>query len=226
MKAKFGAVVVAGSGKIGGHVASRNRGGAYFRTKVTPLNPRSTFQSVVRSTLSLISQQWRELTEAQRSAWNKAVADFKSTNIFGDIVNPSGFNLYQKLNNNILQVGGSMITDPPVPSTAGLIDTLSLTASTTAKSIAYTSGEDADSVMMLYATPPLSQGKSFVKSDYRLVEIVQTNTGSPHVFTAPYLARFGTQGAIGQKVFVKAFLISTVTGIASQPREAYVVMTA
>ena len=37
MKTKFGAIIVAGSGKINGFVASKNRAGAYLRTKVTPV---------------------------------------------------------------------------------------------------------------------------------------------------------------------------------------------
>ena len=39
MKIKFGSEVVDGRGKIGGHVYSKNKGGAYKRTKVTPSNP-------------------------------------------------------------------------------------------------------------------------------------------------------------------------------------------
>jgi len=47
MKMKFGAIVVDGRGKIGGHVASKNRGGAYLRTKVTPSNPQTGYQAAV-----------------------------------------------------------------------------------------------------------------------------------------------------------------------------------
>ena len=85
MKAKFGSIVVAGSGKIGGHVASRNRGGAYFRTKVTPVNPNTPAQAAVKSRLTTQAQAWRSLTAAQRAQWNAAVADFARTDIFGDL---------------------------------------------------------------------------------------------------------------------------------------------
>ena len=49
MKIKWGALVVDGRGKLGGHVAAQNRGGSYLRTKVTPSNPQTTFQTGVRS---------------------------------------------------------------------------------------------------------------------------------------------------------------------------------
>ena len=65
MKIKWGAMVVDGSGKLGGHVASKNRGGSYFRTKVTPTNPNSTSQAAVRSRLTALSQAFRALTIAQ-----------------------------------------------------------------------------------------------------------------------------------------------------------------
>ena len=115
MKMKWGALVVDGRGKIGGQVASKNRSGAYLRTKVTTVNPRSTSQISVRNRLAGLSQGWRGLSAANRAAWNGAVADFAKTNIFGDLVNPTGFNLYQRLNNNLLRIGESALSTPPHP---------------------------------------------------------------------------------------------------------------
>jgi hypothetical protein len=54
MKVLFGAIVVDGRGKIGGHVMSKNRAGAFMRTKVTPINRKSSFQTGVRSRLAAI----------------------------------------------------------------------------------------------------------------------------------------------------------------------------
>ena len=88
MKAKFGAIVVDGRGKIGGHVATKNKSGSYFRTKVTPVNPQSASQNSVRSRLATRAQAWKGLTAAQRTSWNAAVNDFQRTNIFGDTVIP------------------------------------------------------------------------------------------------------------------------------------------
>ena len=107
MKIKFGAIVVDGRGKIGGHVASKNRGGAYLRTKVTPTNPQTTFQSAVRNRLTAFSQGWRGLTQAQRDAWNAAVSNFSKTDVFGDIKQPTGLNLYVKLNSKFRSSIGS-----------------------------------------------------------------------------------------------------------------------
>src|SRR4030042_5102037 len=115
MKAKFGAIVVDGRGKLGGHVASKNRAGSYFRTKVTPTNPNTAAQVLARSRLATLSVAWAVLTDAYRAAWNNATELWKSTNIFGDLKNPSGFNLYQRLNNNLAQVGVAAMNTPPQP---------------------------------------------------------------------------------------------------------------
>ena len=111
MKAQFGALVVAGSGKINGWVASRNRGGAYFRTKVTPLNPSTSAQQNARGILGSLSTQWSQLTEEQRLSFNNAVASFATTDIFGDIRNPSGINLFVKLNTNLINTGQALWFD-------------------------------------------------------------------------------------------------------------------
>ena len=83
MKLKFGALVVDGSGKIGGQVVSSNRGGKYLRTKVTPSNPSTVAQQNARALLSSLSTQWADLTEAQRLSFNSAVSNFATTDIFG-----------------------------------------------------------------------------------------------------------------------------------------------
>jgi hypothetical protein len=69
MLAKFGAIVVDGRGKINGFVASRNTYGSYFRTKVTPANPNTTAQALVRGQFTAVSQAWRGLTSSQRLGW-------------------------------------------------------------------------------------------------------------------------------------------------------------
>jgi len=221
MKAKFGAIVVAGSGKIGGHVASRNRAGAYIRTKVTPVNPQSSAQTTVRNRLSGIASGWRALTAAQRAAWNQAVADFAKTDIFGDLRNPSGFNLYQRLNNNLLTCGESAITSPPAVVAVDAFTSITLTAedATVAEdfSLAINPAVEADHLVKVYATPPLSPGVNFVSSEYRLIGIMPNSQSSPWDGTSAYQAVFGSTGEVGQKIFVKCIQVEESTGIAGTP---------
>lgn len=230
MKAKFGAIVVDGRGKIGGHVASKNRAGNYFRTKVTPVNPQTSAQSTVRNRLAGISSGWRLLTAAQRNAWNAAVSDFAKTDIFGDIRNPTGFNLYQRLNNNLLTCGESAITSPPAALSVDAFTSLSLAAEdgTVAESLSLTFAPAvaADHLVKVYATPPMSAGVNFVKSEYRLIEVLENSASSPANILASYQAVHGSTGNAGQKIFVKVIQVEETSGIAGAPMEASAIVTA
>jgi hypothetical protein len=214
MKTKFGAIIVDGRGKIGGHVASKNRHGNYLRTKVTPVNPNTASQSGVRAFFTSLSQGWRALTQAQRDAWNGAVANFAKTNIFGDLVNPSGANLYQRLNNNLLSIGAATLTEPPLPSEIGACYLTSATNAVVAATmtLVLSNSVPANTSLKIFATAPMSAGKSFVKSEFRQISVLAAAATSPVNIKAAYLAKFGSQGEIGQKIFFKAIPINSTTG--------------
>jgi hypothetical protein len=214
MKAKFGAIVVDGRGKIGGHVASKNRAGSYFRTKVTPVNPQTSYQAGVRNRLTSISQAWRGLTDAQRAAWNAAVSDFSKTDIFGDLRSPSGFNLHQRLNNNLLNVGVAMIDTPPVPSEVDAFTSMSFTAAagTPALSITFAGAIAAGMSVKISATSPQSAGKNFIKSEYRQIGVLTDSDTSPFNALSLYTDKFGSIGSAGQKIFIKMVQVNETTG--------------
>ena len=229
MKAKWGAIVVDGRGKIGGHVASKNRAGSYFRTKVTPVNPQSSDQSTVRNRLSGLASAWRSLTDNQRAAWNAATSDFAKTDIFGDLRNPTGFNLYQRLNNNLLNIGVAAIDVPPAVVAVAAFTSMSLAVedATDAElvTITYAPAIEADHKVKVFATPPMSPGVSFVKSEYRQIDVIVTADASPFDITTEYVAKFGSTGTAGQKVFVKMVQVDDSTGLAGASISASAIVT-
>jgi hypothetical protein len=214
MKAQFGALVVAGSGKINGWVASRNRGGAYFRTKVTPLNPSTSAQQNARGILGSLSTQWSQLTESQRLSFNNAVTDFAKTDIFGDIRNPSGINLFVKLNSNLINTGQEQIVAAPAKEEFIFSPISELNMDVSAQDTIFTLGNadnDGQRVLM-FATPTLSNGTSFVKN--RLRSIGWTNVDNDIIdASSQYLAKYGAF-ALGANV-VAGFRIISATGQAS-----------
>lgn len=228
MKCKFGAIVVAGRGKIGGHVASRNRAGSYFRTKVTPVNPSTTYQVAARNRLGGISTAWRALTPAQRTSWNAAIADYAKTDIFGDIRNPSGFNLHQKLNNNLVNCSESVITAPPLPEAVDAFTSMSIAAAAGAQTltITYAAAIGADHKVLVFATPAISPGINFVKSEYRQFDVMVTADATPFSIETEYIAKFGVIGAAGMKIFVQLVQINTSTGQAGIPIAASCIIAA
>lgn len=214
MKMKWGMIVTDGRGKLGGHVASKNRSGAYARTKVTPVNPQTSYQQAVRNRFTTYSQGWRALSASAILAWNAAVQAFSKSNIFGDTVLPTGKNLYSRLNLNLTSVGIAAITTPPLPAGAGTV--LAGTVVSTnggAKSVAHTL-DTAGHAIQVWATPGISPGKKFVKNQFRLIGYFTGGAASPYVATTAYDAKFG-QPAVGQVVFFKLVSINTTTGEAS-----------
>ena len=192
MKLKFGAIVTDGRGKIGGHVASKNRAGAYLRTKVTPSNPSSVAQTRARSILSSTSQMWQTLTESQRSGWNDAVKEWGTTDIFGDIKKPSGINLFVKLNSNLISVGFPQLLDVPSKMEVPSVIVTNADLITSDDDVIFNfDNNTADGIKALVrATPPLSNGVSFVKSEFRVIgnEIVVGNSFS---LKGAYGSKFG-----------------------------------
>lgn len=227
MKAKFGAIIVAGSGKIGGHVASRNRAGAYIRTKVTPVNPSTSSQLTVRQRLTNFSQAWRGLTEAQRAAWNAAVSAYARTDVFGDLKNPTGFNLYQRLNNNLNAVGQAALTLPPIVDEVLTVNFTALAGAAGASTLALTlSGAvPAGTSLKVFATPGVSPGISFVKSEYRLIAVEAAAAASPLAEGADWETKFGDLVA-GQKVFVKIVFVNNTTGQESNAQQLSCIVAA
>ena len=228
MKIKFGAIVTDGRGKIGGHVASKNRAGAYMRTKVTPVNPQSSYQLGVRNRFTGLSQGWRGLTQAQRDAWNGAVSDYQRTDIFGDLKNPTGINLYQRLNNNLLTIGESAVTTPPLPEAVQAVVLSSVAAANGAGTLTatYAPAIDADTKVKVFATAAQSPGKSFVKSEYRLIDVIVTADASPFSIETEYEAKFGAIGAAGQKIFMKFVPVNLNTGQEGTASQASAIISA
>jgi hypothetical protein len=229
MKIKWGALVVDGRNKIGGHVASKNRAGAYMRNKVTPVNPKSASQVTVRARLSSLASGWRGITAGQRLAWNNAVSDYKKTDIFGDIQNPSGFNLYVKLNGNLINIGVAAIAAPPLPVAVSVFTSGTLTAAAGAQTMSLAvlpAIQPVSETIIVRATPALSAGKTFVKSEFRQIGTFTTATAGAYDLATMYIAKFGTIGQAGTKIFVEVSHVNESTGQQSQVQKYLIIVAA
>jgi hypothetical protein len=204
--------VVAGSGKVGGTVASKNRGGTYLRTWVKPVNPRTVAQTFQRDQLASLASGFRGLTVAQIKAWNAAAYNFPMKNRLGATIIPSGLDLYVALNVNLISIGVAQITTPPVPQDVLGFNTLSATGVASVLSIVFTgTPSPATSDALIFATPGLSPGKSFVKSEYRLIGHMPISTASPFPITSLYTAKFGAYIPL-TKIFINLRPVNIVSG--------------
>jgi len=213
-KIKFGMMMTDARGKLGGQVFSKNRAGAYIRTKVTPVNPQTSFQALVRSFFTAITTGWRLLTVLQRDAFQAAVSNWTTTDIFGDSKTPSGFQLYTKLNSNLLNAGQVAISSPPLPASIPVFTIDTFLNSVTAGDMEIDGSNfpvPIDHVLIVEATPPLSPGKFFAKSEFAKIAVAGAATAGPYVIVGNYNAKYGAR-ILGQKIFVRAKLVNTTTG--------------
>lgn len=214
MKIQWGMMMVDGRGKLGGQVASKNRAGAYVRTKVTPDNPQTHSQSVVRSIFSILSKKWSEsLTDVQRKQWNTGASsgEFAKTDVFGNSRNPSGFNLFVGMNSLQQATGGRQIITPPRKALFLEVKNFSMVAVASDEDMLTGNFEieagdiPANTKLQVQATTPVSAGKQFVKNLYRDIVTIPVNTNNITInLTPPYTDKFGDfVDAAGKQVFVR-----------------------
>lgn len=196
-KIKFGMMMTDARGKLGGQVFSKNRSGAYVRTKVTPVNPQTTFQQSNRSLLGSLSSGWSNLTQVQRNSWNSAVEAWQKTNVFGDLQKPTGKNLFTGLNKvrsaNFPE--SAMLVLPPAKEEFNVVVIASASyivgsgAFTVTMSGAFTEGATFE----VRATGNISAGTSYIKNLLRgLGNAFVVSPEGVLTITSAYQTRFGS----------------------------------
>lgn len=236
---KLTAIVDAISGKLNGTVFSRNKGGAYVRSRGVAVNPQTTAQSAVRSIFGSLSQAWRDLTDVQRNAWKSITADYPYQNSLGDAKILTGKALFQKLNGNRASLGLPLL---PVPAPPGDViavsgpqtpaNALAIDNTTSEVSFLYSLPQalTENNTYVLEATPPVSAGiSSPPKNRFRRLSVKNNvappgnsvdsadfafgGLGNTAIYNA-YTVLFGVP-ATGSKVFFRIKAINQATGQAS-----------
>ena len=199
-KVKFGMMMTDARGKLGGQVFSKNRAGSFVRTKVTPANPNTQAQSQARALFSAISQQWSSLTQQVRDSFDAAVQDWARTDIFGDLRNPTGKNLFQRLNNQAQAAGLAPVVTLPAKLEMPDAIVSSATIGITAEEVKLDDvDEQATTQVVVFATGPLSAGTKSAKNRLRQIYAEAGDTWSPNDAYTAYVAKFGAP-EVGQNI--------------------------
>jgi len=202
---------------IGGVTYSRNKGGAYARARVTPLNPKTTAQTTVRNNFAVNSKAWSGiLTAAQRSAWSAFAAVNPYVNVLGASIILSGIAIFQSLNQVLSQIGSAQITDPPTDlSVPALAATSGITATSSDQTLSITTAAQAvvaGAEYYVMATGPLAPGKTPQTSDFRyLGAFPPTAALEIVILSAAWIAKFGALVA-GNVIGVRVATVNTVSG--------------
>jgi hypothetical protein len=166
-----------------------------------------------------LSKSWRQLTQDERNAWNRAVESFLKTNIFGDTIRPSGINLFIRININLQNIGQPTVKLPPVPVPVDAIRIIKfkLDAATKTIDVFIESREIIKHTPIVFATRPLSPGISYAKKELRMIDFTSTpNTPNQYIIHLgpEYVNKYGPLiNYLGQRLFIKITPIDTKTGL-------------
>jgi hypothetical protein len=102
---KLGALVSNIRGSIGGITFRRTRYGISVYARQNFRSMANLLSNDALPTLAYLNQLYRELEESEREAWRALARTWTFPNAFGDQVNLTGRNLYQKCNGRLYHFG-------------------------------------------------------------------------------------------------------------------------
>lgn len=195
-KVKFGGLAQDARGKVDGVVYSKNQWGAYIRQKVSPVQPQTARQTLLRERMTTLSKRYSTIiSEAQRAAWTGFAKVNPVIDVFGNPQSLSGISAYVRLNQVILNALGTIIDDPPADlEVTGLLSaTVTATASPAALSIAFTASPlGANEKLYVWASAGKNAGRQFFKPDLRFIGVSAAAAASPFDALALYTAKHGS----------------------------------
>jgi hypothetical protein len=191
-------------GKLGLTVTWLGRNGLIRRILVTPANPRTDRQLVVRDLLSQQARRFDALSDAQQDAWNVAAAGYQSRPSLGQSGPLTGLQLFVRVNCKLGLLGQSPVDAPPVaPQFPDLAPVnLVITNSGGVIAVRLTCPTDPGANTVLRASPPQNSAVRACRN-YRIIGICPAPVSGASDITALYVAEFGSV-PVGKRLFVKA----------------------
>jgi hypothetical protein len=99
LKVKFGGGITDARGSIAGNTYSRNHYGAYMRARVTPVNPNTARQQLVKASIAFLADMWSNtLTAPQRTAWELYGSSVAMIDSLGATMYLTGYNHFIRSN--------------------------------------------------------------------------------------------------------------------------------
>jgi hypothetical protein len=198
MKAKYGSIIVSGSGSLGGHVYSASRKGFTARNAPIGSNQATAFQLAQRSLFFTVSKAWRKLSDAQRKAWF-------SFSFEGH----SGLGAFVYVNLNRLHFYSTLAQLPPPIENFPFPSLVSLTCQASNQSIVlrWNASRNISYAYYVHLTRCMSAGRLAKRSDYRLLSSQVGNNTPLLDVSSVWVAKFGATLKAGLAVNVRVELM-------------------
>lgn len=222
MKFIPGPLASAMSGKLGGTVASHNRGGVYFRRRAKPTISTTPAAEAAKGRFAAVSGAWATLDVGAREAWTLWAANNPIVDRLGNKITLDGHAAYVRCN-CLCEVAGTAAIDlPPVDPVPDALTTLSLTqtAVTFLIQLVWTPAPLVEPARIkLSACVTTSPARNYVKGKLKMVMITAAAATSPLEIRSLVEARIGTMEA-GDILNVEASVYSATTGLESMALSA------
>ena len=214
LKIIFSGLISEVEGKLNGSKLYKGRNNYIMSNKVKPKNPNTFTQASVRAGLRQYAATWQTLTQLQIKTWNEAGVGVSVKNKIGTAHDLTGFNLFVAENQRqqLATPGGAIVVNPPTH-TGDIIplnaSNLVMVGGVTPSVLLDIPAIPAGQVLVIYSTPCLSPGKSFVKGQYRPIATLAAHAAQPaYDLTSYYEAVFGSP-VTGKKAYFKWETMST-----------------
>ena len=194
---KFGVTVVGVRGTVGGLTFSENKAGPFVKQWAKGSNPKTQLQTSQRSLLAQMPSAWRDLSNAERAAWDTfaALPAQDLINPLGETYSISGFGWFAKINIRLLAVGRPIRDPVPVqarPSAPAITDLEFPFLDGETAFVQYASGEfDPDFDLILQVAQAASVGRSAPPSGFAEYVTTQGPNDTETSFAIPYVNRLG-----------------------------------
>jgi hypothetical protein len=215
-KATYGNVITNMKGKIAHNTYQRGRFGAIVRKTGKAINRNTTAQASVRAFFSVLTKNWKALTDTQRAGFRTGTAVFQKKDSLAQTITLTGHQLYIALNRNLQTISSALITAMPFKSTVPPVSTASVAAAAGAATMAltYTPVIPAADSWIVRATRALSAGKFSSEQDYKNIAVINAADVSPFDIKSAYETVFGTSWkTAGAKIFFTVKPVEKATGI-------------
>jgi hypothetical protein len=197
------------SGSAGGSTWSRNRFGAYVRSRSMPVNPNTDLQVAARNRVRALTIAWQNtLTPAQRDGWNLYAANVPWKNHLGQDSFLTGLNHYVRSNTARLQAGLVRLDAAPVIfNLASAEQSLGCTASELTQLLSLSFDDTAPwtsedgAFQQLQMGMPQNAGISFFGGPWRAMTPILGNAGAPPASPVAPAATFPF--AANQRIWVR-----------------------
>jgi len=191
-------------GRLGLTVTWSGRNGQIRRIFVTPKNPRTDAQLVIRDLLAQQTRRFDTLTDAQQDAWNVAAASYKSNPSLGQSGPLTGLQLFAKVNCKLGLLNQAPVDVPPLapqfPTLAP--QNLIITNAGGVVTVKLTCPTDPGDGTVLRASPPQNSAVRACRN-FRIIGVCPAPVGGAADITGLYTAEFGAVPA-GKRLFIRA----------------------